>query len=71
MDDDRFIELMGLLSTFLSRTNYALETIAGAQTAMAEVEIQRHQIKPGDIPHARRIILRPAQCQEPCCQREA
>ena len=76
MDDDRFTELMGLLVTFLSRTNYALETIASAQTAVAEIEIEhykdyREEMEP--LPKLARpeITLGPTQCQEPCCRRDA
>ena len=69
-DDDRLIELVGRFSTLLSRGVCALETIASAQTAMAEIEIERYNEYrfSRNIP---KVALRPAQCPEPCCQREA
>ena len=66
MDDDRFTELVGFLGTHLSRATYALEAIASAHMAMAEVEIRRHNMSFADP-----ISLRPAQCQQPCCREEA
>ena len=70
MDDKRFTELMGFLGTFLSRGTYALETIAGAQTAMAKIEIERYDDWRTSPAHHLPIALCPAQCQEPCCRRE-
>ena len=65
MDDDRFTELMGFFGTHLSRATYALETIASAHIAMAEMEIKRHS-RTYDPP----ITLRPVRCQQPCCREE-
>ena len=69
-DDDRLIELVGRFSTLLSRAVYALETIASAQTAMAQIEIANYKgLDRNSFAH--NVIFKSAQCQEPCCQREA
>ena len=70
MDDDRFTELMGFFGTHLSRATYALEAIASAHMAMAEVEMKRYASQFSCYASYSEVTLRPAQCQEPCCQRE-
>ncbi|KKK74846.1 hypothetical protein LCGC14_2879690 [marine sediment metagenome] len=71
MDDDRFIEIMGLFGPTLSRLTYALETIAGAQKAMAQLQIRNYTANHFASPSYNEVMLTPAQCQEPCCRREA
>ena len=71
MDDDRFTELMGFFGTHLSRATYALETIANAQTVMAEIEIERYNFYSFGKRHGITATLRPVQCQQPCCREEA